>query len=470
MDNTFNQDQLHRPLTGSSDLGTSGREPKVLRQLTEERDACGVGVIAHPQGIASHDLITKALSGLTCLEHRGGCSADQDSGDGAGVMTGIPWDLFQDWSQKEGITLPNTRHMGVAMVFLPQDGAARNKAKALFEQHLKEEGLKAIGWRVVPVNLEILGPQARENEPQIEQLLVESPNLSGVELERLLYLTRKKTHLDADRSGVDIYIVSFSTRQILYKGMVRSVILGDFYLDLKNPLYTSCYAIFHRRFSTNTMPRWSLAQPLRMLGHNGEINTLLGNLNWMRTREVEFTSPVWGDRLKELLPMTNRSASDSANLDNVFELMVLSGRTPMEALMILVPEAFHNQPALDNHPEIIDFYEYYAGIQEPWDGPALLVFSDGRYVGAALDRNGLRPARYSLTKDGYIVIASETGSILLDESEVVEKGRLGPGQMMAIDLENHQVLHNWEIKQQVASQYPYGEWLKAGTHDLDELP
>ncbi|MDJ1170816.1 glutamate synthase-related protein [Roseofilum sp. BLCC_M154] len=470
MDNTLNQDQLHRPLTGSSDLGTSGREPKVLRQLTEERDACGVGVIAHPQGIASHDLITKALSGLTCLEHRGGCSADQDSGDGAGVMTGIPWDLFQDWSQKEGITLPSPSHMGVAMVFLPQDGAARNKAKALFEQHLKEEGLKVIGWRVVPVNLEILGPQARENEPQIEQLLVESPHLSGVELERLLYLTRKKTHLDADRSGVDIYIVSFSTRQILYKGMVRSVILGDFYLDLKNPLYTSCYAIFHRRFSTNTMPRWSLAQPLRMLGHNGEINTLLGNLNWMRTREVEFTSPVWGDRLKELLPMTNRSASDSANLDNVFELMVLSGRTPMEALMILVPEAFHNQPALDDHQEIIDFYEYYAGIQEPWDGPALLVFSDGRYVGAALDRNGLRPARYSLTKDGYIVIASETGSILLDESEVIEKGRLGPGQMMAIDLENHQVLHNWEIKQQVASQYPYGEWLKAGTHDLDELP
>jgi len=241
--------------------------------------------------------------------------------------------------------------------------------------------------------------------------------------------------------------------------MVRSAVLGDFYLDLSNPAYKSAFAIYHRRFSTNTMPKWPLAQPMRLLGHNGEINTLLGNINWMMAREADLSHPVWENSLDVLKSTVHIDNSDSATLDNVLELLVRSGRSPLESLMIMVPEAYQNQPDLDNYPEITDFYEYYSGIQEAWDGPALLVFSDGKKVGATLDRNGLRPARYSITKDGYIVVASEAGVVDLPEADIVEKGRLGPGQMIAVDLETHEVLKNWEIKQRIAKEQPYGEWL-----------
>ncbi len=242
--------------------------------------------------------------------------------------------------------------------------------------------------------------------------------------------------------------------------MVRSAVLGDFYTDLRHPDYVSPFAVYHRRFSTNTMPRWPLAQPMRLLGHNGEINTLLGNINWMMAREADLAHSNWGDRLSDLKPTVNAENSDSANLDNVMELLVRSGRSPQEALMIMVPEAYQNQPDLLNYPEITDFYEYYSGIQEPWDGPALLVFSDGKTIGATLDRNGLRPARYSITRSGYVVVASEAGVVDLPESEIVEKGRLGPGQMIIVDLDRHEILKNWEIKQRVATAKPYGEWLK----------
>lgn len=441
--------------------------------LVEERDACGVGLIAHQQGQASHSMVQKALDALTCLEHRGACSADRDTGDGAGVMTAIPWDLFQPWFAEAELPFTPTQ-LGVGMVFLPVDSTAAATAREIVEQVLSEEGLQLLGWRAVPIQSEILGVQARQHQPQIEQVFVQSQTCQGEALERQLYLARKriqKNIVGLDQTWTkDFYICSFSNQIIVYKGMVRSAVLGDFYLDLQNPEYKSAFAVYHRRFSTNTMPKWPLAQPMRLLGHNGEINTLLGNINWMTAREAALTHPHWHDRLEDLKPIVNPEASDSANLDNVMELLVQSGRSPLEALMILIPEAYQNQPDLATNPEIIDFYEYYGGIQEPWDGPALVVFSDGKKVGATLDRNGLRPARYCILRDDTIIVASEAGVIAVPEAEILEKGRLGPGQMIAVDLERHEVLFNWEIKQRIAQEKPYGQWLRSNRQHLDVQP
>ncbi|MCC5599649.1 glutamate synthase-related protein [Nostoc favosum] len=437
--------------------------------LVEERDACGVGFIAHRQNHTSHEIVEKALAALTCLEHRGGCSADQDSGDGAGVLTAIPWELFQQDFAQRGKELPSINNIAVGMIFLPQDQQAAQKARAAVEQVAAEEKFTVLGWRVVPVQPDLLGVQARENQPQIEQVLLGSVDKSGDELERQLYITRRRISKVATNISEEFYICSLSSRTIVYKGMVRSAVLGSFYDDLKNPAYKSAFAVYHRRFSTNTMPKWPLAQPMRLLGHNGEINTLLGNINWMMAREASLNHPVWDDRIKELKPLVHIDNSDSATLDNVLELLVCSGRSPLEALMIMVPEAYQNQPSLGNYPEIVDFYEYYSGLQEAWDGPALLVFSDGKKVGATLDRNGLRPARYVITKDDYIVVASEAGVVGFPEADIVEKGRLGPGQMIAVDLVNHEVLKNWEIKQRIAKQHPYGEWLQQYRQELKSL-
>ncbi|WP_375468404.1 glutamate synthase large subunit [uncultured Nostoc sp.] len=437
--------------------------------LVEERDACGVGFIAHRQNHTSHEIVEKALAALTCLEHRGGCSADRDSGDGAGVLTAIPWELFQqDFAQIEK-EFSSTNNIAVGMIFLPQDQEAAQKARTTVEQVAAEEKLIVLGWRVVPVQPDLLGVQARENQPQIEQVLLASVDKSGDELERQLYISRRRISKAANNISEEFYICSLSNRTIVYKGMVRSAVLGEFYQDLKNPVYKSAFAVYHRRFSTNTMPKWPLAQPMRLLGHNGEINTLLGNINWMMAREASLNHPVWGDRINELKPLVHIDNSDSATLDNVLELLVCSGRSPLEALMIMVPEAYQNQPSLRDSPEIIDFYEYYSGLQEAWDGPALLVFSDGKKVGATLDRNGLRPARYVITKDDYIVVASEAGVVDFPEANIVEKGRLGPGQMIAVDLVNHEVLKNWEIKQRIAKQHPYGEWLQQHRQELKKI-
>jgi len=464
--NHVNQNQhlnaVNQSLDKNTELAMSYAGP---RWLVEERDACGVGFIANRENQASHELIVKALSALTCLEHRGGCSADRDSGDGAGLMTAIPWELLRQWFVEQEIEMPAADNCGVGMVFLPPDAETATTARQIVEKVLAEENLTVLGWRGVPVQPNLLGVQARENQPQIEQVFVASPTLEGDELERQLYVTRRRIEKSlgnlSDRQELsDFYVCSFSNRTIIYKGMVRSAVLRDFYIDLRNPAYKSAFAIYHRRFSTNTMPKWPLAQPMRLLGHNGEINTLLGNINWMMAREADLSHPVWENCLDALKPTVHVDNSDSATLDNVLELLVRSGRSPLESLMIMVPEAYQNQPDLDNYPEITDFYEYYSGIQEPWDGPALLVFSDGKKVGATLDRNGLRPARYSITKDGYIVVASEAGVVDLPEADILEKGRLAPGQMIAVDLETHEVLKNWEIKQRIAKEQPYGEWLK----------
>ncbi len=442
--------------------------------LVEERDACGVGFLADQQNRASHDLVAKALAALDCMEHRGGCCADQDSGDGAGVMTAIPWAVLNRWAANQGQSPLATEHTGVAMIFLPNHLRAASFIRDTFNQVVQNEGLTVVGWRQVPVRPEVLGSLAKQYQPQIEQLIMASATAIGEDLERRLYLVRRQVlHLVAEAvqqpdsldpevvAGLkEFYVCSCSCRTIVYKGIVRSAVLAAFYADLRDPDYVSSFAVYHRRFSTNTMPKWPLAHPMRLLGHNGEINTLVGNINWMMARQEDLSHPVWGDRFEVLKPIVNAENSDSANLDNVMELLVRSGRSPQEALMMMVPEAYNNQPDLDPYPEITDFYEYYSGLQEPWDGPALIVFSDGTQVGATLDRNGLRPARYVITDDGLLMVSSEAGVLDVPPERIVEKGRLGPGQMIAVDLHSHEILKNWAIKQRVATRHPYGQWLQ----------
>ncbi|MGK7925655.1 MAG: glutamate synthase-related protein [Spirulina sp.] len=426
--------------------------------LVEERDACGVGFIADPSGQRTHKLIEQSLTALGCLEHRGACSADRDTGDGSGVMTGIPREVLQAWFSENQITMPAPDCLGIGMVFLPREEEKAREGRNHIEAIVKDENLEVLGWREVPIVPEVLGRQAKENLPRIEQVMVTSSTLEGDGLDRVLYIARSRV---GKRLSDDFYICSFSCRTIVYKGMVRAEILGKFYQDLANPDYQSAFAVYHRRFSTNTMPKWYLVQPMRLLGHNGEINTLLGTINWMAARENNLHLPGWTpEELEGLTPIVNPENSDSSNLDSAMELLVRTGRSPLEAAMILVPEAYQNQPDLDDRPEIVEFYDYYSSIQEPWDGPALLVFSDGKTVGATLDRNGLRPARYFITKDNYIVVSSEAGVVDLPQADIVERGRLGPGQTIAVDLQSQEVLKNWEIKHRVAQRHPYGEWVK----------
>ncbi len=443
--------------------------------LVEERDACGVGFIADKEGRASHKILSNALKALTCMEHRGGCSADQDSGDGAGVMTAIPWAMLQ----KEMPEI-EPEHSVLGMFFLPQDSDRAAQCREVTERIAKEEGLKLLQWRVVPVNPQVLGIQAKSNQPQIEQavFVADADHQKLDQIERAIYITRRRIKLEAKKlfpnQSSDFYVPSLSNVTVIYKGMVRSAVLDTFYDDLRNPDYISAYAIYHRRFSTNTLPKWPLAQPMRFLGHNGEINTLQGNTNWFLARQGDLAHPNWvdakGDRLKDILPILKANESDSATLDHVFELLIETGHSPLEAIMILVPEAYENQPDLRDRQEIVDFYEYYSGLQEAWDGPALLAFSDGKIVGAALDRNGLRPARYMVTSDGMVIVSSEAGTVDIPEADIIEKGRLGPGQMIAVDLQTNEILHNWDIKERVAKAHPYGEWIKQYRQNLEAKP
>jgi glutamate synthase (ferredoxin) len=404
------------------------------------------------------------------MEHRGGCGGDGDSGDGAGVLCGIPWTYLEAVWAEAATAAASSR--GLGMVFLPADAARREQARAFCDEEAAKLGLRSLGWRVVPVDPAVLGSMARSTAPVIEQWLIGS-DASGDALEALLFRLRRRCGdraRDAWGAGAsDLYFCSLSGRTVVYKGMVRSEVLAAFYGDLRDARFAVSFAVYHRRFSTNTLPRWPLAQPMRLLGHNGEINTLLGNLNWARASESSLDA-VWGDAAGDLKPVVNAAFSDSANLDATLELLVRSGRPITESLLTLVPEAFRDQPELADKPGITAFYEYSACTQEPWDGPALLVFSDGRSVGATLDRNGLRPARYCITSDGYVVMGSETGVVELDESRIIEKGRLGPGQMLAVDLEQGRLLHNWEVKQEVAARHPYAAWLAEHRRSLTAQP
>jgi len=472
--------------------------------LTKERDACGVGFIANTKAggeLGTHKVIQEGLSALTCMEHRGACGGDSISGDGAGVMTQIPWDLFPEFRSEEH------PHPGVGMIFLPRDEQKRNAVKAKIEAVCRANELEFVGWREVPVDPSVLGPMARDAMPSIWQLFVNppvrlEPNDDSVRdgFERTLYLVRRRFSVELKNAGLEwdddheVYVASFSSRTIVYKGMVQSAVLSQFYKDLTNEKYTSQFIIYHRRFSTNTSPRWPLAQPMRVVGHNGEINTLLGNVNWIKAREAakdnfDNTMPVSGGDLVDydstenivtmcntqdipsvLEPVVSLDRSDSANLDSVFELMCQSRHRAPCALMAMVPTAYENNPDLKNNPEITNFYRFHGGLLEAWDGPALLVYSDGKSIGASLDRNGLRPARYSITKDGTVYMMSETGVIPgLKEADIVEKGRLGPGQMINVDLVSGEFKDNLRIKSEIALRHPYGEWIARQRQDVSKL-
>ncbi|MCP9903599.1 glutamate synthase subunit alpha [Cyanobium sp. BA5m-21] len=435
-----------------------------------EKDACGVGFLANLQGEASHWVLQQALRGLDCMEHRGGCGGDGDSGDGAGVLCGIPWSYLEEVWPEAAAAKGAAR--GLGMVFLPADAAKREQAKLFCEDEAAKLGLGSLGWRAVPLDASVLGSLARQTAPAIEQWLI-AADQAGDDLEALLFRLRRRC---GDRARAvwgpgpgELYFASLSSRTVVYKGMVRSAVLSAFYGDLRDARFAVSFAVYHRRFSTNTLPRWPLAQPMRLLGHNGEINTLLGNLNWARASEANLDA-VWGEAAAELKPVVNPAFSDSANLDATLELLVRSGRPITESLLTLVPEAFRDQPELADKPDIQSFYEYSACTQEPWDGPALLVFADGRCVGATLDRNGLRPARYCITSDGFVVMGSETGVVELEESRIIEKGRLGPGQMLAVDLEQGRLLRNWEVKAEAAARHPYGDWLAQHRRNLVPQP
>jgi glutamate synthase (ferredoxin) len=446
--------------------------------LTRERDACGVGFIANTRPelgeFGSHRILQEGLAALGCMEHRGACGGDGVSGDGAGIMTQIPWKLFDKY-RSESCPQP-----GVGMVFLPRDPERRDAVKAMIQEVCAANELGFLGWREVPVDPTVLGEMAREAMPSIWQFFVKAParlqdDADRDGFERTLYLVRRRFGVERRLRGLvwdddESYVASFSSRTIVYKGMVQSAVLPAFYKDLTDPDYTTKFVIYHRRFSTNTSPRWPLAQPMRVVGHNGEINTLLGNVNWIRAREASKVTEMESDLVdyektenivtmcntqdipSVLEPVVDLERSDSANLDGVFELMTKSRHRAPCALMAMVPTAYENNPDLDNNPEIVDFYRFHGGLLEAWDGPALLVFSDGKSIGASLDRNGLRPARYSITKDGTVYMMSETGVIPnLDESQIVEKGRLGPGQMINVDLASGEFKDNIRIKSEIAS-------------------
>lgn len=426
-----------------------------------EHDACGVGFIAHRDGQPSQLIIQMALQALVNLEHRGASDADAATGDGAGLMTQVPQKFFRQTIAEASHSIADSTPLIVGMIFLPTEAAASAQAKRIIEAVLAHRGFRLLHWRSVPINSELLGTKARQTQPDIVQVIAFSPTpLSGTELERRLFVTRKHIEKELDQSALrGCYICSLSHRTIVYKGLLSASDLAKFYPDLNDPLYQSAFAIFHQRYSTNTFPNWCLAHPFRMLAHNGEINTIQGNRYWMQTREADLDTSLWRHDATYLKPIIWPDGSDSASLDNAVELLVRSGRSLMHTIMMMIPEAHEHIPQID--PALRAFYQFHEGMMEPWDGPAALVFSDGVVVGAALDRNGLRPLRYLITDDGLVVVSSEAGVVRVDPEHIIEKGRLGPGQMIAVDLVGgHGVLKNDQIKHMVATHHNYQWWLE----------
>ncbi|WP_026973485.1 glutamate synthase large subunit [Aliagarivorans marinus] len=439
-----------------------------------EHDSCGIGFVAHLKGRKSHDVIENALTMLTCMEHRGGTGCDVDSGDGAGILIQLPHEFFKEETSKNGINLPQPGDYGVGMVFFPSDASLRDECRSILNRNIEKLGLKLLGYRLVPKDNSSLGQASLDNEPQIEQVFIAKPaNLEQQVFERKLFVLRKYTlHLaDATVSGVDedFYISSMSSRTIVYKGQLTTAQVRKYYLDLQEERVVSAIAMFHSRFSTNTFPAWRLAQPFRYIAHNGEINTVKGNVNWMRAREALFANINFSkEELEMIYPVCDLSRSDSANLDMCVELLVMSGRPLEQVMMMVVPEAWQTQDDMD--PVKRAFYEYYSCVMEPWDGPASISFTDGKKIGATLDRNGLRPSRYLVTDDGLVVMGSETGALVVDQSKVVQKGRLQPGKIFIADLEEGRIIADDEVKHRVCSSQPYGDWVENNKIVLDELP
>ena len=448
-----------------------------LYDPANEHDACGVGFVAHIKGAKSHAIVTQALEILHNLDHRGAVGADPLLGDGAGILIQLPDRLFRVWADAEGLTLPPPGDYAVAMCFLPQDDTARDFVIGTFEKFIAKEGQRLIGWRDVPTTVEGLGKAVVASMPVIRQCFIaRGTNCADQDaFERKILAIRKQTQnpLDAlaEKHGMpglsELYIPSLSSRTIVYKGLLLATQVGSFYDDLRDPDCVSALGLVHQRFSTNTFPSWKLAHPFRFIAHNGEINTVRGNVNWMNARRRTLESDLLGADLDKMWPLIPHGQSDTACLDNALELLVAGGYSLVHAMMMLIPEAWAGNPQMD--PARRAFYEYHAALMEPWDGPASVAFTDGRQIGATLDRNGLRPARYLITDDDIVVMASESGVLPIKEDNIVRKWRLQPGKMLLIDLEQGRIVEDEEIKASLAKARPYQQWLDAAQYKLADL-
>jgi glutamate synthase domain-containing protein 2/glutamate synthase domain-containing protein 1/glutamate synthase domain-containing protein 3 len=456
----------------TSDYRLQTPHPQGLYHPHNEHDACGMGLVASIRGEKSHDIIRKGLEVLINLAHRGAAGCDPETGDGAGILIQIPHVFFARECGELGIRLPEPGAYAVAMVFLPVDKQDRLQCEGVFERISQEEGLKVLGWRDTPVNGMAIGREARASQPYIEQLFVGRPDGMGEnDFERLLYRVRRLTENHIAASEIegkeDFYVPSFSCRTIIYKGLMLAPQIEKFYFELGNPLVTSALCLVHQRFSTNTFPSWKLAHPYRYVAHNGEINTVRGNVSWMNARQSLLNSPLHSN-MEDLFPVIMPGGSDSASLDNAAEFLYQSGRSLPHVMAMLIPEAWSGNPDMDEDKRA--FYEYHASLMEPWDGPAAIAFTDGIVIGATLDRNGLRPGRYVVTKDDIVVLASEAGVLEVPAKDVVKKGRLQPGRMFLVDTAQKRIISDNEIKKDLAGRRPYAEWLKEQQVTLDQLP
>ncbi|MGE5113259.1 MAG: glutamate synthase large subunit [Acidobacteriaceae bacterium] len=438
-----------------------------------EHDACGMGFVASVRGLKSHSLVEKGLEVLVNLTHRGACGCDPETGDGAGILIQIPHKFFLRECTREGFSLPEPGRYAVGMVFLPVEKHPRLQCEGILERIVQEEGLTLLGWRDTPVNGSAIGRVARGSQPYIQQVFVACPgDLDEEAFERKLYIVRKRTESEIAQSDIEtksmFYVPSLSCRTIVYKGLLLAPQIANFYEELSDPEVETALCLVHQRFSTNTFPSWQLAHPYRYVAHNGEINTLKGNVNWMNARQSILASPLFGDHLKKLFPIITPGGSDSASFDNAVEFLLQAGRSLPHVMAMLIPEAWAGNPHMA--PEKRAFYEYHASLMEPWDGPAAIAFTDGRVIGATLDRNGLRPGRYVVTNDDLVVLASEAGVLNIPPENVKRKGRLRPGRMFLVDTVAGRIVTDREIKESLAARQPYGEWLKENQITLEQLP
>jgi glutamate synthase (ferredoxin) len=454
-------------------MNTSYQNDFPLYDPANEHDACGVGFIVNVRGEKSHDIITKGIEILINLTHRGACGCDPETGDGAGVTIQIPHSFFVKECKPLGIKLPAEGEYGVGMVFLPVEPQPRLRCEGILDRIVQEEGLAVLGWRDIPVDADAIGRIARASQPYIQQIFIRrTKGMTRDEFERKLYIVRKRVESEINSSDIKdksfFYIPSLSSWTIVYKGLLLAPQITQFYGELSDPETKSALCLVHQRFSTNTLPNWHLAHPYRYICHNGEINTLRGNVNWMHARQSVLKSDLFGGDIKKLFPIIQPNGSDSASLDNAVELLGLSGRSLPHALAMLIPEAWDKDTSMN--PEKKAFYEYHASLMEPWDGPAAVAFTDGRVIGAILDRNGLRPARYLVTHDDLVIMASEAGVLPVEPDRVKTKGCLTPGTMLLVDLNEQRLIPDEEIKSRLSARQPYGQWISENQISLENLP
>ena len=427
-----------------------------LYKTDDEHSSCGVGLVVAISGKPSRRVVEAGINALKAIWHRGAVDADGKTGDGAGIHVQIPVPFFHDQVRRTGHEPDMTKLIAVGQVFLPRtDFGAQERCRTIVETEVLRMGHYIYGWRHVPSDVSVLGEKAMATRPEIEQILIRCENGSDAEqFERELYIIRRRIEKSANAAGIQgLYLCSLSCRSIIYKGMMLAEQVATFYPDLQDERFESAFAIYHQRYSTNTFPQWWLAQPFRMLAHNGEINTLKGNINWMKSHEIRMASNTFGEAAEDIKPIIPGGTSDSGALDAVFEVLVRSGRNAPMAKTMLVPEAWSKQTA--NMPKAwSDMYSYCNSVMEPWDGPAALAMTDGRWVCGGLDRNGLRPMRYVVTGDGMLIAGSEAGMVPVDESTVREKGALGPGQMIAVDMQEGRLYHDVEMKDKLAAAQP----------------